>query len=31
MTIDEIPGEHTGLVRVPLPARPHTLIRLTRV
>jgi hypothetical protein len=31
MTIDEIPGEHTGLVRVPLPARPHTLYRLTGV
>lgn len=31
MTIDEVPGEHTGLVRVALPARPHTLIRLRRV
>ena len=31
MTIDILPGSHTGVVRVPLPARPHTLIRLTRV
>lgn len=31
MTIDTVPGEHTGTVRVELPARPHTLIRLTRV
>jgi len=30
MTIERIPGRHTGLVRVPLPARPHTLIRLMR-
>lgn len=31
MTIDEVPGTHTGTVRVALPARPHVLIRLTAV
>jgi len=28
MTIEEIPGVHEGKVRVDLPARPYTVIRL---
>ena len=30
MTVDTLPGEHTGTVRVTLPARPYTAIRLRR-
>jgi hypothetical protein len=31
MTVEEVPGVHTGAVRVDLPARPHVAVRMRAV
>jgi len=31
MTVDEIPGTHTGQLRVELPGRPYMAVRVTAV